>query len=345
MTLELDVENLFLPNTIDRGGRALIEIRNALVAKGWTVVGSGSGTIGAAFENLEQTAGPYDVFTDPTPWKTGMNPAGTDTFWHASGNAGSISHYSAWIRLREPNTVREFMFQRWLGSSSGNVTHGYMTVLFAPGGFTGGGADKDSTPSAPGGFVTMNSNTYWIDNSPGTSQFYMNMLVSDTARAGDVWPFIVFWVNTTTASPYAGQIVYESLLNTEATDDEPWVAKGGSGAAASQTPTSPTVSGWYSRRQVDLALDGNTSLGIYSFAGGTVPSVTWAATPNQDGKRRAFPVLVTDNLEGWKGRCEHLYWNPQNRPYPATHFVTTTEARLYWGNLLIPWKQNVTPAL
>jgi len=345
MTMELDVQNLFLPNTIDRGGRVFAAIRDALVAKGWIMMGSGSGTIGAAFENTEQTGGPYDVFdtTGNVPWKTGMNPAGSDNFY--DGVSNHFSNYAAWMRLREPSpSTREFIWQRYTLSGSGNITSGYSGLIqFSPVGFTNGNADKDSPPTSPGPTASWLSNSAWF-NATGTDQHYMNMLVSDSARAGNVWPFTIMIPNSTQAQPYWGQMCYESLLNTEVTDDEPWIVKAGANTGVSGISTTTSNTTWYMRRQVDLAYD-NGSLAGYNLAGGTVPGTSWAAAPNQDGRSRALPIVLGDNLEGWKGRCEHLYWNPKVREYPSTHFVTTTEARLYWGNLLIPWKQNVTPAL
>jgi len=333
--MELDVENLYLPNTIDRGGRVIIAIRDALLAKGWTVQGSGSGVTGNTYQNLEQTAGPYDIFTASPAWRTGITPGAT--FEWPSGNPNSISHYSAWIRLREPSpSTREFTFQRW--SSSGTITTGYMTILFAPGGFTGGGASRNAVPSAPGGQITLR-NTVWFDNT-GTNEHYLNMLVSDTARAGNVWPFYCIFRNITLATFSSGGMIYESLVGTEPGDTEPWVVKAGNDGN-----TQFTNSSWGLRRQSDLGLDGNSSLGIYAFAGGNVPGGTWANNPIQDGKSRVLPVAVADNTECWKGFLEHIRSNPVIRDAPSVLFATTTNAKLFWGNFLLPWKQNTYPAL
>jgi len=347
MTMELDVENLYLANTIDRGGRIIIAIRDALLAKGWTVQGSGSGTVGSAFQNLEQTAGPYDVFTAGTPWRTGMTP-GSDTFWYPSGNPNSISHYAAWIRLREPTpSVREFVFQRYTTAGSGTYTTSYATIAFAPGGFTGSGADKDSYPTAPGGQITLLNNGVWFDNNSGNGTYsqYMNMLVSDSARAGNVWPFYCIFRHVEFATFQSGGLVYESLTDTEAGDNQPWVAKAGSLFSVQGLPTTANSLGWGMRRQGDLALDGNSALAGYNFVGGAVPGGAWNDNPLQDGKSRILPIFVGDNVECWKGILEHIRWNPTPRDTPTVLFSTTTNAKLFWGNLLLPWAQNKYPTL
>lgn len=343
MTLQLDVENLSLPATLDRGGRVLAAIRDALVARGWTVMGSGSGTIGAAFANTEQTAGPYDVFTAGTPWQTGLTP-GVSNWSYASGNADSFSHYGAWIRLREPSTTREWIFQRWTSASTLTTTSGYMNISFAPGGFTGGGADKDTPPTAPGFSRQFLSNAEWFDNT-GTNTIVFNMLVSDVAKAQNVWPFMCVFYDSTSSSTSAGGLIYESLSDAHVGDPEPWVAKCGGQTITQSLPTTSTSTGWYLVQAAGAGADTSAAATTYALYNGTVPGTGWLATPGPDGKRRALPVTFGDSLETWKGVSDHIYYNPTTREYPSTHKVATTDARLYWGQFLIPWKQSVVPAV
>lgn len=343
MPLELDVQNLLLPNTIDRGGRTVIAIRDALVAKGWIVAGSGSGTVGATFQNMGQTAGPYDVFTASPAWKTGLNPGVPDLWNHTSGNPNSISHRAAWIRLREPSpSTREFVFQRW-SSTDSTIVSGYMTIQMSHTGFTNNNASAASPPTGSNTY-TAGTNVVWFDNTTNT-EFVLNVLVSDSARGGNVWPFVVMHYSITGAGDAAGGLIYESLVNTDATDTEPWVFKVGTGGSrAQETPTNSNQQNWRARRQSDLVLELMQAV-VYTPANGSVPGTAWLNTPLQDGKRRALPMLFAGSDESWKGRAEHLRFPAINRNYPHTLNLATASPYVFWGNLLVPWATGIVPAV
>jgi hypothetical protein len=346
MTLQLDVQNATRVTGEDFVGKLLTALTNALVARGWTVQGSGDGL--SAFQNSGQTAGPYNVFTASPAYATGGG-----TWLAAQGTANRWSNVRAWIRLREPSpSVREFIFQRGSSTSSGQEANLIVGVAYA--GYLAGGASANTVPTSAGvtqilyGAAFNGAGGAWGTAGvtlANTNTIVYNILVSDVAKAGNSWPFFVLAYNSSTATPISA-MCFESLSDTISGDTDPvayivdiWVNVFG-------TPNANGTAIGFSSRIDNNATPINTLTNVYfTNIFGSYPLLVPIAS-TIDSKVRAWPLILTVGtaLDGrYKGRCDHLQMNPQARNYPSTLNVTTVTPYIYLGCRLLPWKQNVTP--
>lgn len=343
MTMILDVENYPISGNQDKLGHALIKIRDTLLARGWTVVGSGDG--GANFAREGQTSGPYDVFTASPAYYTGTGN------WY-DGAANTISRAAAWVILKEPSpSTREIAFQRYSTTSAAGMMW-LNKLIFSASGFQQSGCSAtvvNTTPVTAGTAANViASNAIFMGN--GTSEtpvsadgYIMQMLVSDSARADNVWPFFVWWWNQTDGNR-GGELVYESLTN--APGNERWIIKGavGPGGAFATPTTVPTT--WYGRGESALTVVNTLSMVTYTCASQLLPGAhTTGQIVTADGKvRGGYPVIFYNSDFSFKGVSEHLLVNPRNRDYPSTVDVATADAKISLGCMLLPWKQNTTPS-
>lgn len=344
MTMILDVENYALNTGEDFVGKLLIKLKDTLVARGWTVTGSGDGL--SAFENSGQTAGPsYDIFTASPAYAVGTGS------WN-SGIANSISNVRAWFKIKEPSpSTREFLFQRALNSSNNRMTYLY-NMAFAETGFDTSGASATVAPLT-GTSVTAITNSDTIAIGDGAAHnitdlddWYLQIWVSDSARSQNVWPFYYILYNYADGVE-SGCFIYESLVNTVSGDTQPWIWRMSSGAVVQGTPTAPQLAGWRGKRDSTGAYETNMYTNIYAIQSTTAltPGAAVVTIPtSSDGKVRALPVFLFGSDLSYKGIMEHILYNPRNRSYPATQDVTTVDAKLCWGCFLFPWKQNSVPS-
>ena len=343
MAMILDVENLELPPLSDKWGLTLLTLINALVARGWTVEGSGDGV--STFKRQGQTAGPYNVFSGH--YSTG------GAAWNST-TALSISNTYAWFIIKEPApSTREFVIQRTSSTSTTFMWH-LINLRMATNGYVQSGCSATTvnmTPAGGGvsgmaevtgsGIAMLGTPSETVSNAYTS---YLNILISDSARAGNVWPFYMTCWNST-ISARAGEWVYESLVDTP--DTQPYVFKADNSTTCLGASTSSSgFNAWHSVNTVSGTLDTATSLNVIhsstlpgTFATNQVPSAA-------DGKVRAFPVQIFGSTGGasYKGTMEHLYFNPRARDYPNTTNLAEANPRLAVGMLLLPWKQNVVPA-
>lgn len=344
MAFELDIQNLALVKNEDRLGKWFIHMIAALVARGWTVEGSGDGL--AQVRNRTQTAGPYNVFTSGLGYYTGGG------VWSASlGGANSITNTRAWFIIKEPApSTRAFCFQRssWGGSSGYEC---FITASMAPTGFATSGAAANAPPAANGALQHFiyggTHNNVGSDYFGGTLveiadavTLIGNMLVSTTARAGNVWPFRFTVYNSTAALVRCG-MVYEALIETVTGDPDPYIVKCDLWFDAFGSPgVAPSVAQAYQGRA-----DSGTVSSLYfeygAGAGGTYPNS--GATANADGKIRPRPIFIVGPGGRYKGRCESLVYNYQARNYPSTLDLASANPYLYAGMFLLDWKTGVTP--
>lgn len=346
MALQLDIANLSLAQNQDRYGKLIISLVNALVARGWTVEGSGDGL--AAFQNSGQTAGPYNVFTSGVGYVTG----GTE--WNVGGGANSFTNLRAWIRIREPSpSVREFIFQR-SNNSSLNGYALYMAIGVAYEGYLAGGASANTVPTSAGATQFINHTvfnstggvwgTYNVNasiSSPNT--LIANVMISDVVRDNNVWPFY-FTVYDSTAAEHRMSWMYESLAEAPAGDAHPFVLISDTFVLTFGTPLIAPAMTLKGRNAKGTVV---TTLRVFNHASsyGVFPVVTMNANP-LDSKVRALPLYVADvGADGnrYKGRMEHFRLNMHNRNYPDTHNLAGADAKVYLGCMLADWETGVTP--
>lgn len=349
MSLVHDIQNLALVDPGDRQGHMAIAAVNALVARGWVVRGSGDG--GAIFQNLEQTAGPYNVFT------SGVGYVATSHVWNTPIVANTISNARAWIRLKEPGaSTREIIFQR-ANYSAGQVTaQQYLIARMALVGFTGGGATALSPPSAPGGdFSICNGTAGPAFNTTGFSLstvgtdgagrtiLYFNMLISDDADTANVWPF-QWWVYDATNALHQCAFIYDAL-DAPTGDLQPFVILLDRWATTVPLPDTNGALVWVGINPSDGLVSGQALSDGYVITSISAPSVAartnWPAT---DGKVRALPVPVwtsgTARPGVWRGYLKNVWYNPTARRYPVLQ-DPTAGALMFAGRFIVPWGPNV----
>jgi hypothetical protein len=342
MALNLDVENLTLVTDEDRLGKLILAKAGALVARGWTVQGSGDGI--ATFQNAGQTAGPYNVFTSGTGYHN------TGGVWAAAlGGANKISNTRAWIRLREPSpSVREIIIQR--SSTAATGFEAFMIEGMAYTGYLSNNATAVAPPTSAGvtqvryGTAFNGAGADYITSIiAGTHTLVYNLLVSDVAKPGNVWPYIEFVYNSTLSTRVCGS-VYESVVDAAPADAHPFVCATGLFTSVFGSPNVAPAMVFQGRRDDGVA---STTFSVlaYSVTGFGAYPANIPAT-NADGKVRSLPIYVTNGVAAdgrWKGRMEHCIMNMQSRNYPSTLDITTASPRLYLGVMMVPWKQNTVP--
>lgn len=343
MTMQLDVQNLSLVTNEDRLGKLWVNMVAALVARGWTVEGSGDGI--AAVQNRTQTAGPFNVFTSGLGYYTGS------ATWNGTlGGANKNSNARAWIIVKEPSpSTRAFCFQRSSGTTA--AYENYMVVSLSYGGFATSGATYQAPPAAVGTsqvlfgtahnglgadfFVTAAGNYI-----AGSNTMIANMMISDVAKGGNSWPWMFVVYNSSTATRSCAGL-YESLVETVSGDPDPVMTCIGSFAAVFGTPSTAPSMTYFARRDDGTAIT-DLRLISYTSSWGALPAITPAT--NGDGKIRSMPLYVQGGTSGhYKGRMEHASLNMQARTYPSTLDYASATPRIYLGMMLYPWKTSVVP--
>ncbi len=344
MAMQLDIQNLSLVTNEDRLGKLLLAMVNALVARGWTVEGSGDGI--AAVQNRTQTAGPYNVFTSGLGYYTGAG------LWAAAlGGANKISNTRAWIIVKEPApSTRAFCFQRSNVASTGYEA--YLVASLAYGGFATSGATFNAPPAAVGTSQVLfgtahngNGADYIIYTAgtaiAGSNTLIANMMISDTAKGGNSWPWMLVLYNSTLATRVAG-MMYESLVETVAGDADPVVSCVGLFANVFGAPNVAPGMTYMARRDDGTAITNLVLISYTATVFGGMPATT--PSVNSDGKLRSLPIFMQAGTGGhYKGRMEHASYNMQARTYPSTLDLATATPRIYLGCMLYPWKTAITP--
>ena len=350
MAMILDVENYLIGTGQDRFGHVLIKLKDTLVARGWTVEGSGDGQ--SVFARNGQTAGPYDVFTSGTGYYVGGGE------WSVGG-ANTISNTNAWMILREPApSTRELLLQRSSSTASNNMLYLH-NLRFSTSGFVQSGCSAtvvnvntvvaNTSYNRAAATTTLVWGNGTAETALTTDQYYLQILVSDSARGDNVWPFYM-WCWNTVDNNRGGEWVYESLV--QAPGNERWIAKFGYGDATASVfalatnQSAETV--WYGRNEATLLPATNIQFSrIYFLAAAYAIPGNWVTSqiPCADGDvRGGYPFIFNAADFSYKGISEHWTFNPRNRDYPSTIDVATPNAKISLGCAILPWKQNVVPS-
>jgi hypothetical protein len=187
------------------GARAVYTLLACLMQAGWTKVADSDGTT--------------------------YSSGGTQVTSGASG-AGGLGNNSAWVRMRDPAGVREFILQR----GTTNLLWRFLWSHSAK--FTGGSPGATQTPSATDEqTVNMGGGTHaspTFGTCFGTDNAYKFHCGADNAAPYDWW-----WValdNTTQANPRRGWFLNMQSASYDSLDAAPYVIDfGGSGTSAFST--------------------------------------------------------------------------------------------------------------
>lgn len=330
----------FTPNTLVTGGNEMIyEWMKQLVALGFVCAGSGDGN-GGTFENIGQTAGPYDIWT-----QTG---AGTGSYV-----AGHNGNDATWYRLRFPDGVRELVVARYGQYSS--IRDSQWKMFFSKTGFDNNDADAENPPTASAGdarllfgtdITTASTSGYGGLGLSTAQQGYIQVAAEDAALNG----FHAFYCTcheVGSASPEF-HFMFEALTDIAAGDTEPYLV----------LPTNSVNNGWFedyvSRTRGGILAPGSWVNGIWN---GDVAPMRMFVEDNSsnpielipremginadDSNERLLPVVVGGQTSGYKGIAANIKWVPTaGRAYPDTYDSLNY---LVVEGLALPWDGSTVP--
>jgi hypothetical protein len=295
------------------------------------VLGSGDGL--AAFENSGQTAGPnYDVLSGGT------------SVWNSSV-ANEFSNPNAWLRVRIVGTTFEFMIKR-ATTSTASLEDDFQ-VLISPTGFSSGGASATVRPTAT-------DEQYILGSAPSTFAAFgvynidtrLHVGIDDSSGSAGFHSFYIYHVNETTDQIISG-FAFDAVAQLVVGDLQPWVAY----LAGIATPfTASNIGGLlYGKCYRDYG--GGSELfttvrGHYLVDSNNNKLLPGSIPPQaEDSESRSFPVVWGNAaINFYKGVTSFLEWKgTSSRGYPDTVDIATSSAKIYVDEIMIPWKQNITP--
>ena len=332
MTWQFDVNNSVIytiPNT-DPIGSSWLGLINLLVAQGAaSIVGSGDGV--STFENDGQTAGPYNVLS------------GGVTYYPEQSLSNTFSATGSWVRWRITGKTLEFCLKRSTVVSNSSADD--IVLKCSPTGFTSNDADANNPPTATDQIYLIGSGesttSAW---GVYTADIYWHAACEDTAQDG-FYPHYLF---TTTQG---GQLIYGTFLfdvidQKVGSDSQPWIIlnTGGTfGWTFDELDNSVHMYRDFGGAQEAYFNNGH-AYGIKCADNGLLfPSNVPAQAA--DGFARDFPLIYgRDENSFFKGISRNFRWKgTSGRQYPDTESLSTTGARIYVDDILLPWKQSETP--
>ena len=302
----------WIESTPFTGAIAMFELKELLVSVGWTVLASGDGLA--------------------------IYGAASDVITTGESGANGFANTKAWFRIRHPDGVREFTFQK----AANNYQYRIKFSLAA--GFTGGTPGFDQTASAADEVVLRGAGTdaapSYVTVLPTTDGAWRWKAGADNAAPYNMWAY-GHLSGTALAS---GCIQIETLDQLQATDgDGTWI----------RIQTANPV---YTQLWLDSGV-GNGS----AFVPAVAP-VTWTSygayvyytdggicIPDRQG---ADPITHSDTLfpiffgrkssvanPGFKGVSTQMMWSTTGANLGETLSTTPgAKDRIVYGDMNLPWK-------
>jgi hypothetical protein len=296
------------------------------------VLGSGDGR--TAFENSGQTAGPnYDVLT------------GGSSVWN-SGVDNEWSNTNAWLRVRVIGTTLEFIIQRQ--SSSSASYESAFKILVSPTGFTSGGASATVRPTGTDQQYLLGSAVAFGTFASYNTDMHIHVGFNETANANGFHSFYLALNYTASKQLYAVWL-FDCVDQAKTGDAQDWVTYIYTGS----TPLSYAYLGYISATYGQSYYDyGGASEAFYrTEAQHLVNGSNNAFFPSyvgiqpEDSKTRSFPIVwgcVAYTF--YKGVSSFIEWKGiAARNYPDTVDLASTDAKVYFDDVLLPWEQGTAP--
>jgi hypothetical protein len=296
------------------GAEHFFNLKTALVAAGWVVKASGTGSAGAG-------SGTYNATGD------------------AVTTAALMANTNAWFRIQDPTTTREFTFQR----TSANTT--WRIKYSASAKFTGGSPSASQTPSATDEIMKIGQGT---DASPtGVSCLPTDATYRQKYCVGGSSETYGFWCGGWTISTFANPflLVHDPVQQASAVDADQFVFLW----ATTFTPTSHVnstnatgstagVTGWLSSSRTP---SGHTAIPGMFFTDGTttIPAASSANVFDLTEDLFAIPFIRRGALTaptGYKGWSSMMRWCSTSRAVGTTfqsgsYLVIGTAFALPWN--------------
>lgn len=262
--------------------------------------------------------------------------AAADIITSGAAGAGGMANNSAWFRIQDPGTRREFCFQRGTTNLVWRVTYSALDK------FVTGSPSATRVPTAADfGTALVGGGT---DASPSfatlfdTDNTYKWMVVADSAAEGNVYGFWAWAVKSPTALASEGArttIMLDPLLTGtfSSLDADPCVPLAGNSVAWDRTTAVP-IRAWYKMNLTGEAFQTGSTL--------TFATVTTPGAPNvYDGNDESVRICYTVN-NVWKGASKWLRWQFGARVYPSS-FNLSSGSYVPAGYACFPWEDGTTP--
>ena len=306
------------------GAETIFILKRLLKNEGWTVLESSDGTT--------------------------YNGSG-DQITTASSGAGGMDNSSAWFRIEDPASLREYIFQRGVNSYT------WIWRYSASDGFTDGDPDETTLPTANDqqGLSSASATSQVLFPSSGT--WKAHMAAQDAAHNG----VYSWWLCAYTTSEKTFMCCEAIDSTSTSNDSDPCIHYGSddkptyTNLCSSISTTNPnSFRGWMRYGEDDEQWSGVS--GTYYFSYSNVPlwplnSVSdWCLDPH-DSKVKTMPIHwyrhgSTESMVGYKGKGKYLRYNPANTTYGYADLLQ--DGSDYWmvfGDLLLPgWPDGTLPS-
>lgn len=335
-------------NRYANGSEAIFELKAVLKSAGWVVQRSSDGTT--------------------------YNSSG-DQISHADSGAGGMANSSAWFVIRDPGDSHEWCFQR-------GTSNTFWRVKVSPlDRFTGGSPDNNTVSSATDEQLVHGSGT---DASPTHSTLFQSdgdffyHAIAQSTVVGTTVPVYGFWSFSTSIATGVDYTMIcqdpldpDSLVDLQGTrtaptkgDPDPVVYICGCSSNIAQVYTSSgsfgsIVTSGFAYIRYNYDDEEWTDDMMISYASGYYSTVRHFTAPTDDdglgsnpynGKDDLIPVVYVKPVTfhstgiGIKGVSKYLRQKSVYKHYP--HVVNlSTDAKVYHGDLVIPWEDDTLPLL
>ena len=303
------------------GSIAMFEIKELLVAQGWTVLASGDGDAlyGAASDILTSGDG------DGTPLV-----------------AGSFANPKAWFRIGHPDTVREFTIQH---STAGANDYQFRIKFSFAAGFTGGTPGISQTASAADEVVVKGGGT---DAAPTMVTIWASANGSWRLKAGadDAAPHNMWaygWANGAFTGVASGCLQIETLSQLQATDgDGTWIRASSANPLYSTLWSDSSIDAGYAFVAAAVPTTW-TQCGAYVFYSDSAIVIPSSQTTNPITRDDdMFPIFFgrkgSAASPGFKGVSTQMKWGGVRRKVGETlSTVAGAQDRICVGDINLPW--------
>jgi hypothetical protein len=311
-------DTVYTTGTGDGFATAIYALKTALVAAGWTVPSSGSGTSGS-----------YSSSTDLITSAAVLNSA------------------KAWFRIKMPSSTREWCFQR-------TTSDMLWRVKVAPGGFLTGSPAKDVTPLGATEYVMLGSGT---DASPTGANFPLTNATSLRTQiacdGASPYGAVMVTHQAGTVNKECAWFTDPMVTGTfDASDTDPYVYGMNCASAsamldvllATETTSQCAVFSGLTPTQVIAPIYSITSDGSTYYT--AIPA--GIGTNHISGYDDLFPVMwhrrsaLAGGIGGQKGYSGLFLWLGTAKAVGSTCSVSTTSDRYVFGHVNLPW-DGTTP--
>lgn len=314
------------------GALLFFELKEAMVAAGWKVKGSGDGTSLFALEGVTSelpvgvrgSGGAYDCWSN---------------FSLTYGTPGSSYAARAWVLLEEPGGIRQHLFQQGAGTGGGGNQGNFIWAYDRAGALTTPSPDPVTAPTSAsvrfmfGNAANGTGEHIFVASSNPTDLYRLHVWADGSPKSG-VYAFGALATRSTNA--YASMLLCTPLgpPDNVAADGDPLVL----------------VKNFTTRRRWDMygtpSENWLTTISSPSdpFWGGNGP-----AADERDGFDRISKLPIFHGsvaTEKFAGAAEYLRWSGSPRSYPD--FCRDQYGDCWvWGmsGYLVPWPAAVPPLL